>query len=74
MTTVIKNFTSMDEHLEQLKSCKYECEAGPLELNRSFLAIEKTLKSQERIRQLLRAAIDGPWRGEMLDEARELLS
>lgn len=31
--------TTLQSIVEQLRSCKYECEAGPLELNTAFIEL-----------------------------------
>jgi hypothetical protein len=39
-------FESIYEIIEQLKSCNYQCEAGPLENNVAFIDLERHAKLQ----------------------------
>ncbi|WP_171056041.1 hypothetical protein [Paenibacillus sinopodophylli] len=40
-------FNSISEIVAQLKSCGYQCQAGPLENNEAFIALEELARQEE---------------------------
>lgn len=58
----------LKEIIEQLESCKFECQAGPLENNTAFIALKEyaELEEEREIQELADAACD-----EWLESQRE---